>query len=810
MPEAIHISILYEIEGVVQGVGFRPALHRLASGFGLVGWVRNDNDRVTLRLEGRPDIIGHFIAALPKNLPPLAQITIIRVVEKTVMEEPPKGAFEIIDSGAPAQTAGSILIVPADAAMCRECEREILDPENRRHGYPFTTCVDCGPRHTVVLGTPYDRGRTTLRDFPLCEQCQKEYESPSDRRHHAESLACPKCGPQLSLRNADGKELSIKDHDILRKARAELAAGKILAIRGIGGFLLASDALNLDTIATLRTRKSRPHKPFAVMFADIETVFDFCSFNAEAVKLLSSPASPIVILPLNRSKLDKTASKAFDAISPDTDTIGAMIPYSPLHKLLFEPLPGDPTPPFRALIMTSGNKGGEPIATANDEALEKLSGIADLFVIHNREINIRNDDSIAVTRDKSPQLWRRARGYAPSPVDNQTYSTKTLLAAESALAMGAGLKNTIAVSVNQKIFVSPHIGDLDNPETFAALKKTVERLPRLIGATPKSIAVDKHPDMPSTILGKQLAKERSLPLLEIQHHHAHAAACMGEHGLNEAIAIVFDGTGLGDDGSIWGGEAFFVNIPKAEFERLASFAPVPLPGGDAAVIHPARQLVARLKQAGVELKPTMLKQLKISKKQLEMWSRQCEQSINAPLTSAAGRLFDSVSATLGVAPEQTTYEGQAAIRLEALALRAASKLSDSPAIPPEAFFKFKAGQKGPALIDWTPFFAETAPTLIANSAPEARSAEIALAFHHAAAGAAMTIIHYIRSKHRIDNIVLSGGVFMNKILTELLLEKIREAGLTPHIHRQIPPNDGGISFGQAVLAAASPSGKTRL
>jgi hydrogenase maturation protein HypF len=438
--EELYIRIRYEIEGVVQGVGFRPAIHRIATGFGLVGWVRNDNDRVTLQLEGAPEIIGQFITALPERLPTLARIKLISIVGKTVLEDPPTGVFEIVESSDD-ESGDSIFVIPSDAAMCAECAKEITNPEDRRYGYPFTTCVDCGPRHTVVTGTPYDRERTTLAAFPLCPECEKEYESHSDRRHHAESVACPECGPSLTMLDAQGAPLPFEGRKILEKARAEIAAGKILAVRGIGGFHLAADAFNRKTIANLRKRKKRPDKPFAVMFRDLETVFEFCALDPEIVKLLSSPAAPIVVAPLGKPRKNDP-SPAFDMISPDTRTVGAMIPYSPLHKLLFEPLEGDPTPPFEALIMTSGNRGGEPVAIANDEALEKLAGIADIFITHDREINIRDDDSIAVPRAKNAQIWRRARGYAPAPVENRSFAASAPPVARSILAMGAGLKNT--------------------------------------------------------------------------------------------------------------------------------------------------------------------------------------------------------------------------------------------------------------------------------------------------------------------------------------------------------------------------------
>jgi hydrogenase maturation protein HypF len=888
------IRIVYAIEGTVQGVGFRPTIFRLAKSANIGGWIQNRSGTVHLCLEGTPEEIGEFIIVLHSQLPSQASIEHIKQLKKEKIDITEKSEFKIIESET---SETKDVIIPADLAMCKDCEKEIMNCEDRRFGYPFTTCTNCGPRYTVVNYLPYDRERTTLSKFPLCKECQKEYDNPDDRRFHAESIACPKCGPKLSL-VVEGKDFEENSKQLLA-VRAKLADGEIGAIRGIGGYLLAADAFNEKAIKILRQRKKRPSKPFAVMFRDVETVLKYCKFNAEAVKLLMSPQTPIVILDIDiqDTKSPSLPSRSpitdhrlpITKLSPDSNTIGAMIPYSPLHKLLFEPINKDTTPPFEALVMTSGNLGGEPICITNEEALERLDGIADFVLTHNREINLRNDDSLCIIQLGKPQVWRRARGYAPSPVkirigeeenrgngesergrkgekeirisniqqgisnnevrnkEEQT-STDDLLITDYrlpitkkidtpvVLAMGAELKNTIAMGYGDEIVQSPHIGDLEAPEAVTGMEQVVECFPKFLGKKPELIVVDLHPDMQSTRLGKKLVKElfpesgeADKRTLSVQHHYAHAASCMGEHGLSKALALVFDGTGLGTDGNIWGAECFAVDFEKMMTEpdrnqyrtltlstgsevlaptpiRLATFAPVPLPGGDAAVFHPVRQLVARYHNAGLscdEICDKMQKYQSCSDKEIALWITQCKKGLNAPLSHAAGRLFDTVSIMLGIAPENISYEGQSAIALESTAQLAKTSLSTTNKYD----LKFIEKEENDMLvIDWKNIFKTSGAgpglcTELAKSkyGTDPEVFEYAFAFHQAVAKSAVRMIEYANSKYPMKNVVLSGGVFMNRILTELASTNLTNLGFNVYIHRKVPPNDGGIAFGQALI-----------
>ena len=805
MNKELTVRLSYEIDGIVQGVGFRPAVYRLAVEARLGGTIQNKSGSVHLVLEGTPLNIGAFITTLHSKLPSLARIDEINVLEKHEISKEDITEFRIIDSASDFDRSSPV-IIPADIAMCSECEREILDCEDRRYGYPFTTCTDCGPRYTVVNDMPYDRERTTLSQFPLCDKCADEYSKAGNRRFHAESIACPECGPKLELCDSSGQVIEKDSFELLKRVRFELKQGKIIALRGIGGYLLTADAANPDAIKRLREKKNRPSKPFAVMFRDIETVFNHCKFNSAAVQLFHSIESPIVILPLK-------PQKDFDLslISPDSDTVGAMVPYSPLHKLLCEPLKGDELPPFEALIMTSGNRGGEPICISNEEAFERLNGIADFFVCHDRKVNLRNDDSLCAIQRGKPQVWRRARGYAPQPIKTvvrdhgprNTYHgpratdhgsratghgprTSDLGSRSTVLAMGAELKNAIAVGYNDEIVLSPHIGDLESPEAVNGMENVSECFPKFLNKNPDLIVVDMHPDMQSTRVGRAIAGQLDIPVLEVQHHHAHAAACMAEHGLNKAIALIFDGTGLGADGTIWGAECFYVG-EEYEYRRIATFAPSRLPGGDSAVREPSRQLISRFFEAGIEIDKKLLKKIGVTDEKAGIWLAQIRKGVNSPLSHAAGRLFDAVSVLLGIAPEKISYEGQAPIALEGIA-----NLAEKRDMEP---FPFKTIEKdGLWQIDWSSMFRELTAKFSENDIPET-----AYAFHKTVAKAAVNMVEIARSDHKTDDIVLSGGVFMNKILTDLVADELESKGLNVFIPRAVPPNDGGIAFGQAVI-----------
>lgn len=770
-------------------MGFRPALQRLVLAAGLGGWVQNRSGRVRLELVGPLEGIDAFLAALPGRLPPRARL------EALVRHEPHPAAagegegFEIRESEADEEFRVSI---PADLAVCPRCLEEVFDPASRFYGYPFTTCTDCGPRYTVVDTMPYDRERTSLSAFPLCPRCRREYASPDDRRFHAESIACPECGPRLSLLDAAGRPL---EGDPLRGARVALAEGKIVAVKGLGGFLLAVDAFSEAAVRRLRERKHRPHKPLAVMARDLAAAEGLCRLGEPERALMASPVSPIVILPVRAEALARGLPVAL--LSPDTGQLGVMLPTTPLHALLMRPLAGDPTPAFELLVMTSGNRGGEPICTGNEEALDRLRGIADLFLCHDRPIRLRCDDSLVASgfacgsagtggfacgsAVAGPQVWRRARGYAPEGLRLSRPLGRAVL------ALGAELKNTVALGFEDEIVLSPHIGDLETPAACDGMEQVARCLPAFLRREPQSVAVDLHPDMHSTRFGRRLAREAGLPLVAVQHHHAHGAAAMAEYGLEQALCLVFDGTGLGADGAIWGAE--LLRVEGAQVERLATFCPAPLPGADAAVLHPARQLAARWLDQGRELPEQWRRRLGLTGQELSLLALQVRRGLRAPRSHAAGRLFDAVSAALGLAPSLVTYEGQAAIRLEAAALRVRDAGGRRLAFREQM-------REGLFCVDWGEVFAawlEEAPQ------PEDR-ALWARAFHEALARAALRMVEVGLERHPGLPVTLSGGVFMNRLLTGLLEEAMSERGLRVFTPRRVPPNDGAVALGQAWIA----------
>ena len=767
---------VYDLTGIVQGVGLRPAVYGLATQIGLCGWVQNRSGVVRLRLEGDVQAVEAFLRRLPQDLPPHARLdTVSEIKSGELAEEKGSDDFRILPSEMSGRTT---VVIPADLALCADCRREILDPRNRRYGYAFTTCTRCGPRYTVVESMPYDRERTTLSAFPLCSACRAEYADPRDRRFHAESTACPQCGPRLILQDVSGATVAGVP---LREARASLARGEIVAVRGIGGYLLAVHAFDREVLRTLRERKHRPHKPFAVLAADIATVRRFCEVPPEAETLLTSPEAPIVILDVLPEAI-RDVRLPLDLLTPDAPTLGVMLPTSPLHLMLLTPLEGDPVPPFELLVMTSGNRGGEPICLTNEEARDRLGGIADLVLCHNREINLRADDSVAVLQRGAPQLWRRARGYAPNAVLLSHPLQRCVL------AMGAELKNTVAVGYEERVILSPHVGDLEAPEALDGLERVARSLPQFLARLPQAVAVDLHPDTHATRLGRRLAEEWNVPVVEVQHHHAHAVASFVEHGVETGLALVMDGTGLGPDGTIWGAELLAVD--PAGYTRLATFAPVPLPGGDAAVRRPARQVIARWADAGVASTEENLARLGVSPEEAAVWRQQCRSGLHAPLTHAAGRVFDAFSALLGFAPETVTYEGQSAVRLETAAHRAqGGKVLQLP---------FKQIEKdGKLVIDWREAFALLADPRVTAGHED----EWALAVHCAVVEAALRMIEFgFNKRGAAEPIALSGGVFMNRILTDRVLPRLEAQGVRVLIHRRVPPNDGGLALGQAVIA----------
>lgn len=764
---------ILDLTGVVQGVGFRPALYRLAREAGLGGWVQNRSGSVRLALEGEVEEVEEFLSRLPGCLPANARLDSVVVVSEETLAPGVRADFEIRES---AGDEASEVLIPADLATCPDCVREVMDPANRRYGYPFTTCTLCGPRYTVVNAMPYDRERTTLKEFPLCLDCQGEYTRPADRRFHAESTACPVCGPQVWLEDSGG--IRIRGNPI-RMARAALACGEVIAVRGMGGFLLAVDAMNPKAVQVLRDRKLRPHKPFAVMARNLDVAAQYARVSAPEAALLSSPEAPLVILDILPGALG--TGLPLDVVTPDTKTLGVMLPTTALHHLLMNPIKGDATPAFDLLIMTSGNRRGEPICIRNEEARERLAGIADGFLMHDREINLRNDDSVCVVRGGKPQVWRRARGYAPNPIVPGVPLRRTVL------AMGADMKNAVAMGSGNRVVLSPYGGDLDTPEALDGLNQVARTLPAFLQWRPEVVVVDAHPDMQSRRLGEKLAGEWGIPVVEVQHHHAHAVACLAENGASEGLVLVMDGTGWGGDGTLWGAEC--LDVRGGRVRRLATFLPVPLPGGDAAVRHPARQVVGRWIQAGIALTDDRLARLGVTREEAGVWEQQGLRKVNAPLTHAAGRLFDSFSAVLGWAPQDMTYEGQPAIRLEAVAREWTG--GTLPEIP----FTVTDWNGVPA-IDWAPAFRVLAERDLLKDDP----CQWAMAVHVAIARAAMVMISGALLKVPERRVGLSGGVFMNRILHDLLVRDLEQQGVTVLCHRQTPPGDGCIALGQAVLA----------
>lgn len=719
-------------------------------------------------LDGPAGAVDGFIQRLEGELPPKARLEEVRIISRVPIDTGSAAeGFRILDSS----SEGAMRIsIPADLAVCPDCMKEIFDRESRFYRYPFTTCTNCGPRYTVVEAMPYDRERTALKSFPLCSTCLGEYTDPSDRRFHAESIACPRCGPVLFWTGSKGERIPAEDP--LAEAREAIQSGLVVAVRGLGGFLLAADAFNRSALEGLRKAKHRPHKPFAVMGRNMEVIERECIVSPEERELLASSQAPIVVL-----RTRAGTSLPVDLLAPGLGNLGVMLPTTPLHALLANPTGDDTVPSFDFLLMTSGNRGGEPICIGNEEAFTRLSGIAHHFLCHDRGINLRNDDSLAVVNGYEVQLWRRARGYAPESIPMGSPLERTVL------AMGAGLKNTVCLGFGDEAVLSPHIGDLETPEALDGLELVARKFPEYFGRVPELIAVDLHPDMQSTRLGRKLAEELGVPVAEVQHHHAHALSVMCEHRLEEAIAIVFDGTGLGTDGTIWGGE--LMHVDGGGWERLGTLAPSELIGGDAAVLRPALQLIARFWGAGLEVDGDWASRLGVEQDELDIWRTQWERGLNTFTTHSAGRVFDAFSAGLGTSPARISYEGQAAILLEAEAMKARGG---------------DPGEDHIELIVKDGFLAvDTAPLFRALHRERPGKEDMpfwAARFHRAMIEAALEMAVFAAHRKGDLPVVLSGGVMMNRYLTAGLAGGLREKGMKVYSHRLVPPNDGGISLGQ--------------
>ncbi len=741
---------------MVQGVGFRPFVYALATRHGLSGWVRNTAAGVEIQAEGPEDAMDAFVGDLLVEPPPLAHVEQVRQEEVA-----PRGqrAFEIEES----LDGGGFQPVSPDVATCEACLREVMDPDDRRFGYAFTNCTHCGPRFTILRAVPYDRPNTTMAGFVMCRACKAEYDDPRNRRFHAQPNACPTCGPRLTLVNPSGESLP---GDALTETRRLLASGRIVAIKGIGGLHLACDAASEVAVRRLRARKGREAKPLALMVADLTTAEHVCALSHEERALLGSSARPIVLL---RERPD---SGIAPSVAPGLGWLGLMLPYSPLHHLLFS---GEGAR-LRALVMTSGNRSEEPMACDGVEALAKLGDIADGFLVHDRPIHVRCDDSVMRWGAGGELPIRRSRGYAPFPVPLP-------FEARAILACGAELKSTICLARGPYAFMSPHIGDLENHETYISYAEMVERMANLFRIRPEAVAHDLHPDYLSTRFAETL--DPALPRIPVQHHHAHVAACMAEHGLmGPAIGVAFDGTGYGSDGTIWGGE--FLVAEYARFTRAGHLGCVPMPGGDRAAREPFRMALAHLLSACGEWDSSLPPVHEAADAERGAVAWQIAHGVNAPPTSSVGRLFDAVASILG-ARHRARYEAQAAMELEALVDPGA-----------EGMYPVAIAGEMPAVVDPGPIIRGVVADFLAGTAVPV----IAARFHWTAVALIASMCERIRQATGLTRVALSGGVFQNVTLLGAVHRTLARAGFDVFTHHLVPSNDGGIALGQAAVAHA--------
>jgi hydrogenase maturation protein HypF len=752
-----HISV----RGIVQGVGFRPFVYGLAIKHNLKGWVYNTSEDVKIEVEGEAEAIEQFELALQTKAPPLAHIEGV-----TIDYHPPLGykSFEIRHSQA---LEGKYQLISPDVATCQPCLSELLDPEDRRYRYPFTNCTNCGPRFTIIEDMPYDRPKTTMRYFQMCPQCQAEYDNPLDRRFHAQPNACPKCGPQVELVDNQGNRVT--ESNPIAAASQLLKEGKIVAIKGLGGFLLACDATNDTVVKTLRQRKKRSSKPFAIMVTNVDEAKRHCYVSSQEEKLLTSPQSPIVLM---KWKEDSSVSRE---VAPNLQYLGIMLPYTPLHHVLIRDT-GLP------LVMTSGNLSEEPIAKDNDEALRRLSGIADYFLIHNRDIYSRYDDSVAIVERSTSQLIRRARSHAPYPI-------RLTFKAKQVLGCGAEEKNTFCLTKDNYAFLSQHIGDMENMETLEHFDSTISLYERLFRIEPEIIAHDLHPDYLATKYAQELG-ELGIKLVPVQHHHAHIASCMADNGLEApVIGVAFDGTGMGADGSIWGGE--FLVADCRNFSRVGHLEYLPLPGGAAAIKRPYRTAIGYILTLLGE--NTLNQELPLVREvdeiEIEVIKRQIERKFNSPLTSSMGRLFDAISALLGIRSE-IDYEGQAAVELEMAAYE------EDYANAQESYSYHIIEDRGIRIVQLRDLLSAVIEDLH-QGAPKGR---ISVKFHNTIAQMINEMCHLIANETGISQVALSGGVFQNRLLSRKTISLLESSGFQVFTHKQVPCNDGGISLGQAVIA----------
>jgi hydrogenase maturation protein HypF len=751
-----HQRLSITVRGAVQGVGFRPFVHKLATELGLTGWVRNSSQGVFIEVEGGREKLDMLLKRLIEEKPPLSYY---QSIESSFLDATGATEFRILESD---ENGAKVAVILPDAAVCPDCLREIDDPLDRRFRYPFTNCTNCGPRYSIIEGVPYDRRHTSMKKFRMCEECWTEYNDPADRRFHAQPNACPECGPRLGFWDKDGHDLSQLDDPLLAAAQS-IRDGEIVAVKGLGGFHLMVDARDAEAVGELRRRKHREEKPLAVMFPDCDSVERVARVSEQELRILTSPESPIVLL----EKRPDTGLVC-DGIAPGNPYIGAMLPYTPLHHLLLNEL-GFP------VVATSGNLSEEPICIDEHEAAHRLKGIADHFLVHDRPIVRQVDDSIVRIVMGRPTVLRRARGFAPLPV-------RLVADVPPGLAVGGHLKNSVAVSNGDQIFVSQHIGDLETGPAFQAFKRVISDLEHLLEVEPKAVAYDMHPDYLST----GWARGTKLRHLPVQHHYAHVLSCMAENEVcPPALGVAWDGTGYGTDGTIWGGE--FLRVNEDGFDRVAHFHTFPLPGGDAAIREPRRSGIGLLYSifGANACEVGELETIRsFTSAELSIICGMLSRGINSPLTSSAGRIFDAVASLIGLR-QKIGFEGQAAMELEFIADRGVADR-----------YPFSVDETDTtAVIDP----AEMVRAILRDREEHVPNSTIASRFHNTMAEIMVAIAKLAGE----EKIALSGGCFQNKLLTELAVTRLRSEGFKVYWHQRIPPNDGGIALGQlAALAAA--------
>jgi hydrogenase maturation protein HypF len=761
-----------QIRGAVQGVGFRPFVYRLASELGLRGWVINSSAGVVIEVEGAGDVLERFLLRVGRDCPPRA---IVQGLESAYLDPVGFRGFEIRESAGGEKTA---LVLP-DIATCPDCLADLFDPGNRRHRYPFTNCTNCGPRFSIIEALPYDRPNTTMAGFPMCEACRHEYGDPGDRRFHAQPNACPVCGPRLELWDADGRRLAKQD-EALRNAEARVTDGAIVAVKGLGGFHLVVDGRNDAAVRRLRQVKVREEKPFALMFPTLGSVVETCEVGDRESRLLTSPEAPIVLL--RRRAAGHSVSIA-ESVAPGNPYLGVMLPYTPLHHLLLADL-GFP------IVATSGNRSDEPICTDEREAIERLHGLADVFLVHDRAIARHVDDSIVRVAAGRDLVLRRARGYAPLPVSLRS-------GAPPILGVGAHLKSSVALLVGANVFVSQHVGDLETVEAFGAFEGVIEAFQRMYEALPSVVACDAHPDY----LSSAYASRRGIPTRAVQHHLAHVLSCMAENEVEPpALGVSWDGTGYGLDGTIWGGE--FIAVASSSAVRIATFRPFPLPGGDRSVREPRRTALALLREVFGDEAWAMgdvATLTAFSEAERRIVRTMIERGVNTPRTSSVGRLFDAAASIAGLR-QHVRFEGQAAMELE-FALEGTRTDDRYPLRIADA--GPGAGERRAAVagvIDAPAWTVEVAP-LVRGLVDDARAGlpvgVMSARFHNGLVEATIEIAR----RSALECVILSGGCFQNRYLLERTIARLRAEGFRPVWHQRVPPNDGGIALGQVAAVA---------